>query len=427
MIWLYRILINLAIPFGLIGLIFRGFRNPKYWSRWSERFGFLPEHVTKAAPFDVWIHAVSVGEARAAAPLVNRLILERPDCRILLTTTTPTGSDMVKMMLGDKVTHCYFPYDLGWAMSRFVRSVKADVVFIMETEIWPNMIRAVAASGSTLVYTNVRLSERSYLRYAKIPKFVKDTLSYVDHFAVQGKLDRKHLELLGVAPQRISETGSIKFDVNVPPSLRESAEVMRRQLGQDRLVWIAGSTREGEESKILAIFKKLKTRFPSLLLILVPRHPERFDYMARKVQRRNLICARRTDGDAKIAPEVDVYLGDTMGELSLLYACSDVAFVGGSLVPLGGQNILEPCALGVPVVFGPHMFNFPDISRWTIKEGAGQMVQNENQLSDVLEEWLGNPSLRDEIGGNGLTFIDSHRGALDKNHALIQTFSKGRG
>lgn len=423
MIWVYRFLINLAIPFGLVGLVIRGLRNPKYWSRWPERFGFVPEKVKKTAPFDLWIHAVSVGEARAAAPLVNRLLLERPDCNILLTTTTPTGSDMVKMMLADKVTHCYFPYDLGWAMTRFVSSVKAKVVLVMETEIWPNMIRAVSASGSTLIYTNVRLSERSYLRYAKIPKFVNETLSYVDHFAVQGKLDQKHLELLGVASNKISITGSIKFDVSVPPSLRESAEVLRRQLGQDRLIWIAGSTREGEESKVLAIFKKLKERFPSLLLILVPRHPERFDYMARKIQRRDLLCVRRTDGHSELTAEVDVYLGDTMGELSLLYACSDVAFVGGSLVPLGGQNILEPCSLGVPVVFGPHMFNFPDISRWTINEGAGKMIKNEEQLSDVLEEWLANPSLRDEIGNNGLSFIDGHRGALDKNQRLIESYS----
>lgn len=424
MIYLYRLLLNLAIPFALIGLAIRGFKNPAYWSRWGERFGFAPDEIKKAAPFDLWIHAVSVGEARAAAPLVNRLLSEHPDTNILLTTTTPTGSAMVKMMLQDKVSHCYFPYDLTWAMRKFVATVQARTVFIMETEIWPNMIESVKRFGSTLVYTNVRLSERSYLRYAKFPELVKRTLAQVDFFAVQGKLDRKHLELLAVPSEKITETGSIKFDVNVPPSLRESAAVMRRELGQDRLIWIAGSTREGEESKILIAYKELKKKFPSLLLILVPRHPERFDYMARKIQRRGLVCVRRTEDVSEVGADVDVYLGDTMGELSLMYASSDVAFVGGSLEPLGGQNILEPCALGVPVVFGPHMFNFPDISRWTIKEGAGIMVQNTDELTSVIGELLSNPSLRDEMGSKGIAFINGHRGALDKNHSLLQKLSK---
>ena len=285
----------------------------------------------------LWIHAVSVGEARAAAPLVQRLIQKQPNLKILVTTTTPTGSAMVRLMLADKVSHCYFPYDLNWAMKRFVGIVNAKTVLIMETEIWPNMIRAVSAQGAKLVYTNVRLSERSYTGYARFYDFVKQTLEQVDLFAVQGKLDRKHLELLGVDNDKIIETGSIKFDVQMAPSLRESAEVLRRQLGQDRLIWIAGSTREGEESKILAAYKELKRNFPSLLLVLVPRHPERFDYMARKIQRRDLVCVRRTDNVAELNQEVDVYLGDTMGELSLMYACSDVAFVGGSLVPLADR------------------------------------------------------------------------------------------
>ncbi len=420
MIWLYRIILNLAIPFGLVSLFLRGFRNPQYWSRIPERFGLMPENIVNAAPYDLWIHAVSVGEARAAAPLVKRILKAKPDSNILVTTTTPTGSSMVRMMLNDSVAHCYFPYDLKWAMRRFVTKVKAEIVLVMETEIWPNMIDEVHRFGSTLVYTNVRLSHRSYSSYAKFPKLVKHTLGMVDHFAVQGALDRKHLELLGVPPAKISETGSIKFDVNVPPSLRESAEVLRRQLGQDRLIWIAGSTREGEEGRLLSVYKELKTKFPSLLLILVPRHPERFDYMARKIQRRDLVCVRRTENVPELSADVDVYLGDTMGELSLMYASADVAFVGGSLEPLGGQNILEPCALGVPVVFGPHMFNFPDISRWTIKEGAGRMVRDEADLAATVSELLGNPSLRDEMGSKGVGFIEAHKGALEKNYSLIE-------
>lgn len=420
MLLLYRFALNLVIPFGLISLFIRGFRNSAYWSRWSERFGIVPSQVAAKAPYDLWVHAVSVGEARAAVPLVQRLQKENPNINVLVTTTTPTGSAMVDMLLKGTVAHCYFPYDLHWAIKRFIKTVQPKTVLILETEIWPNMILAVKQSGARLIYTNVRLSERSYKGYAKVPAFTKNVLSHIDVLAVQGKTDRKHLELLGVSPDKIQETGSIKFDVSIAPSLRESAEVMRRQLGQDRLIWIAGSTRDGEESILLSSYKELKKRHPSLLLILVPRHPERFDYMARKVQRRELTCVRRTDGPTELAPNVDVYLGDTMGELSLLYACSDVAFVGGSLMPLGGQNILEPCALGVPVVFGPHMFNFPDISQWTIKEGAGRMVQDGDELVETVSELLANPTLRDEMGNKGMSFIDSHRGALDKNYKLIE-------
>lgn len=424
MSFLYRLLLNLAIPFGLISLSLRGFRNRDYWFRWGERFGGVPEAIKKQARFDLWIHAVSVGEARACVPMVKRLLDEHPDKKILVTTTTPTGSATVKLLLKDSVVHCYFPYDLKWAMQRFIKAVQPKTALIMETEIWPNMIDVVKQSGAQLIYTNVRLSERSYQGYARFSKWVKQVLNKVDHFAVQGEQDYQHLKLLGVSENKVSITGSIKFDVTMPASLKESAEVLRRQLGQDRLIWIAGSTREGEESKILSVYKSLKKQFPSLLLILVPRHPERFDYMARKIHRRDLNCVRRTDNQPELSADVDVYLGDTMGELSLMYACSDVAFVGGSLEPLGGQNILEPCALGVPVVFGPHMFNFPDISRWTIKEGAGKMVQDEQQLLDTVGELLANPSLRDEMGGKGLAFIEAHRGALDKNYQLIESITK---
>jgi len=308
-------------------------------------------------------------------------------------------------------------------MKRFVADVSAKFVLIMETEIWPNMIATVKQNGSKLVYTNVRLSERSYQGYAKFSSFSKTVLSQVDHFAVQGEMDRTHLELLGVSTNKISVTGSIKFDVSAQASLHESAQVLRRQLGSDRLIWIAGSTREGEEGRLISVYKKLKEQFPTLLMLLVPRHPERFDLIARKLQRYGLEHVRRTDCQKEVSASVDVYLGDTMGELSLMYACSDVAFVGGSLVPLGGQNILEPCALGVPVLFGPHMFNFPDISRWTIKEGAGKMVKDSQELTEVLRDLLANPSERDKMGSRGLAFIEAHRGAMSKNYDLIQTLS----
>ncbi len=407
-------------PLAIVGLCFRGFRNSAYWRRWPERFGFVPRAVAEQGPFDLWIHAVSVGEARAAAPLVRKLREEHPALKILLTTTTPTGSAMVKMMLGDSVAHCYFPYDLRGGMKRFAASVKPKLGLVMETEIWPEMIRAIKSVGTHLMYTNVRLSERSYNNYARFQELLEYTLEPVDFFAAQGELDAKHLKLLGVSEDKIAITGSIKFDVQIPASMHEMAEVTRRQLGSDRLVWIAGSTRDGEEGRILEAYKSLKTEFPHLLLVLVPRHPERFDYVSRKIGRRGLKSVRRTEGVIELDDSVDVYLGDTMGELSLLYASSDVAFVGGSLEPFGGQNILEPCALGVPVVFGPHMFNFPDISKWTIHEGAGVMVNNSRELTAELRDLLANASRRDRMGQRGLKFIDAHRGALQKNIDLLE-------
>jgi 3-deoxy-D-manno-octulosonic-acid transferase len=331
---------------------------------------------------------------------------------------------MVKQMLADSVAHCYFPYDLNGAMRRFANAVRPRLGLVMETEIWPEMISAIKAVGSHLMYTNVRLSERSYQNYARFREFIGYTLEQVDFFAVQGKADAHHLELLGVASRKIAITGSIKFDVQIPASLHEMAEVTRRQLGNDRLIFIAGSTRDGEEGRILEAYKVLKREFPYLLLLLVPRHPERFDYVARKTARRGLKIVRRTEGGSEVAADVDVYLGDTMGELSLLYASSDVAFVGGSLEPFGGQNILEPCALGVPVLFGPHMFNFPDISKWTIREGAGLMVHSSKELITELRSLLGNASRRDSMGRCGLDFIEAHRGALDKNIELFTPILK---
>ena len=420
MIWVYRTLMTLLAPLAIVGLVIRGFKNPAYWRRWPERFGHVPTKVANLAPYDLWIHAVSVGEARAAAPLVHRLLEQQPNMNILVTTTTPTGSAMVQQMLGSTVQHCYFPYDLKWVMSRFARAIKPRLGLVMETEIWPEMVSSIKSVGTHLMYTNVRLSERSYENYARFKNLIQSILLQVDFFAVQGKADQSHLEQLGVPSANIAKTGSIKFDVQVPPSLHEMAEVTRRQLGNDRLIWIAGSTREGEEGRILAAYKTLKAEFSSLLLVIVPRHPERFDYVARKVGRRNLKLVRRTDGVAEVGADVDVYLGDTMGELSLLYASSDVAFVGGSLEPLGGQNILEPCALGVPVLFGPHMFNFPDISKWTIKAGAGAMVRDTDDLIEQLRDLLGNATRRDAMGNRGLEFIEAHRGALDKNIALLR-------
>ena len=419
---LYRILVYLILPLALLAQLIKGFRNRGYWLRWGERLGLVPVNIQKNAPYDLWLHAVSVGEVRAAIPLVKEMLAKHRDYRILITTMTPTGSDMVKMSFSDSVDHCYLPYDTGLAMQRFVKTIRPERVVVMETEIWPNLINAVKQFGASLIYVNVRLSERSYLKYARVKRFARSVIDQIDLLAVQGETDAKHLKLLGVADNKIHITGSIKFDVSMPASLQESAEVLRRQLGADRLIWIAGSTRDGEEGRIIDAYKTLKSNFPSLLLILVPRHPERFDTVARKAKRHDLKLKKRSTYKKDIKDDVDVYLGDTMGELSLMYAASDVAFVGGSLVPFGGQNILEPCALGKPVLFGPHMFNFLEISRLVIKSGAGSMVKNTEQLTDKLNELLTSPDARDKMGNQAINMIEQHRGALERIQKLLEKY-----
>lgn len=416
---LYKLIVYLILPLALLAQFFKGFRNSDYWLRWGERLGHVPQDVKQNAPYDVWLHAVSVGEVRAAIPLIKKLLETSKKSRILITTMTPTGSDMVKMSFNDSVSHCYLPYDTSCSMQRFVEAIRPKRVIVMETEIWPNLIHTVKQLGASLVYVNVRLSERSYKKYAKVKSFARSVIDKIDLLAVQGETDAKHLKLLGIDDKKLHITGSIKFDVNMPASLHESAEVLRRQLGQDRLIWIAGSTRDGEEGYIIEAYKKLKTFFPSLLLILVPRHPERFDTVARKVKRHDLKLKKRSEHQTEIKDDVDVYLGDTMGELSVMYAASDVAFVGGSLVPFGGQNILEPCALGKPVLFGPHMFNFLEISRLVISAKAGSMIKNTEQLSSQLYKLLANPNERDQMGSNGKQLIEQHRGALERIYKLL--------
>ena len=418
----YRIAVYLVLPFALVAQAIKGFRNRAYWKRWGERLGYSG----LATPVDLWIHAVSVGEVRAAVPMINRFIADMPDLRILVTTMTPTGSDTVGQLLGDRVEHCYLPYDTGGGITRFLDCARPSMAVVMETEIWPNLIRLCSERGIRVAYINVRLSQRSFERYRQFSTFIASVLGRVDLIAAQGDSDADRIRQLGADDTSVHVTGSIKFDAQIPASVSEAAQMVRRTLGDERLIWIAGSTREGEEGLILSAYQVLKHRFPGLLLILVPRHPERFDSVARQCRRAGLEIVRRS-ADPLIVPETtDIYLGDTMGELTLLYAAADVAYVGGSLVPTGGQNILEPCALGIPVVFGPHMFNFQDISRWAVDGGAGFQVPDVDHLVTMLDRLFRDADLRFQTGERALKLIEGHRGALDRVYALLAPDSSCR-
>lgn len=412
---LYTLLLYLSLPLVLARLLWRSIRAPEYRLRMAERFGRFPSFNIENS---LWIHSVSVGETQAAEPLVRQLIEQYPDLPLVITTTTPTGSDRVRKLFGDKVHHVYFPYDLPFAIQGFLRRTKPRLLVMMETELWPNLLTICDKEGVPTILANARLSERSASGYARFDFFTREIFEHIGLVAAQAPADAERFLGLGVLSGRVRVTGSIKFDIRLPASLHEQAEVMRRQWG-DRPVWVAASTHDGEDEKMLQAHRQILSHQPTALLVLVPRHPERFDRVAALCRKEGFSLIRRSE-DQGCTQNTEVFLGDTMGELTLFLAAADVAFVGGSLVPVGGHNVLEPAALGVPVVFGPHMFNFAIISRMLLAENAAAEVTGVDELATIVARWLGDASERASFGQNGKRVVEANRGALDRLYALIQ-------
>ncbi len=411
---LYTLLLYLTLPLVLLRLLWRGIKAPAYRARWLERFG-----VFRPPPGwgGLWIHAVSVGEVQAVLPLVRELLARHTGLQITLTTTTPTGSAQVRQQLADQVHHVYLPYDLPFAVTGFLRRVRPSVVLLVETEVWPNLLHLCREKGVYSLLANARLSERSAQRYARLGRFSQQTFAQFDCIAAQGEADARRLRGLGVAPTRVCVTGSIKFDMHIPASLEERVEVLRREWG-GRPVWIAGSTHEGEDEVVLSAHHQILERFPDALLILVPRHPERFDRVASLCGRERLQLARRSrHGDYSNATQV--YLGDTMGELPVLLGTADVAFIGGSLVMTGGHNMLEAAAQGVALCFGPHVFNFSVVSQILIDAGAAFQISNGQELASQVSAWFADASARADVGERGRRVVAQNRGALSRLIRLI--------
>jgi len=411
--FIYSLLLYLLVPWVLLRLARRGLRNRGYWRRWGERFGFVPR---LQAPL-IWLHAVSVGEVRASAPLVKALSRDYPGNTILITTMTPTGSATVGELFGDSVAHCYVPYDLPTAVWRFLDRTRPRLALIMETELWPNLFHQCRRRNIPLVLANVRMSEKSARGYRRLKGFTRATLANVSRVGAQTGHDAERMRLLGAA--QVEVTGSIKFEMDVPADLAAASSALRSGFG-DRPVWVAASTRVGEEEYVLDAFARLRERIPRLLLVLVPRHPERFETVARLCQQRGFPIERRSDGRKSVAPETAILLGDTMGEMLLFHAAADVSYIGGSLVPLGGQNLLEAAAVGTPVVFGPHMFNFSEISRMALERGAGRQVQDVAELANAVAGYLENPTARRAAGEAGQRMVAENRGALAKTLELVR-------
>ena len=417
MIRLYTILFTLAIPLILLRLIWRGMNAPTYWQRWSERFGAGVNLSSKAAT--IWIHAVSVGEVEACRPLIKALQIEFPNHQLLITTMTPTGSERVKLLFSNSVAHCYLPYDLPFAIKRFLNKTQPQFGIIMETEIWPNLLFTCEQQNIPLVLANARMSERSAKGYARLASFTKTTLNSLRLIAAQGQQDRQRFKELGANIQKVHAIGNLKYEISLPTSLKEQAEAMRNMWDNTRPVWVAASTHEGEDEIILNASRQIRAKFPDLLLIIVARHPERFDRVTALTQRAGFKTLRRSE-HRPCSSDVQVLVVDTMGELPLFYAASDVAFVGGSLVPHGGHNLLEPAALGCAVITGPYYFNFNEITKRFLEAEAAIQVTDTQSLADTVIMLLENSQKRAQMGEAGLQLIANSQGASTRLINLIK-------
>lgn len=407
---LYSAIHYLALPYIFLRLAWRGHRDPGYWERWGERFGRIP--ALPGGQQTLWIHAVSVGEVQAAVPLVRALRSGGRDLRIVVTTTTPTGHERVQQALGNSVLHRYAPYDLPGAVCRFLERVRPQLVIIMETELWPNILHQCSRRQIPVLLANARLSEQSAASYRRVATTVGRMLASISCIAAQTRDDAARLISLGARAEQVRVTGNTKFDVRLPASLSEEAQVLRRSFGVDRGVWIAASTHDGEERQVLQAFEHVRRVFPDSLLVLVPRHPERAASVATLARKFGHDTAMRSDSRASCT-HISVFVGDTMGELPLFYAASDVAFVGGSLVPEGGHNMLEPAALGIPVIFGPDVHDVAEISERLIEAGAGRKVHDKSELSAAVVEYMQDANLRHVAGQRGREFVKENRGALN--------------
>ncbi|SDA50083.1 3-deoxy-D-manno-octulosonic-acid transferase [Pseudomonas sp. NFPP33] len=408
---LYTLLLHLALPLIALRLALRARKAPAYARRINERFSLgLPA----MKPGGIWVHAVSVGESIAAAPMIRALQANYPELPITVTCMTPTGSERIQALFGESVQHCYLPYDLPWAAARFLNRVQPRLAVVMETELWPNHIHQCAKRNVPVALANARLSERSARGYARFGKLTAPMLGELSLIAVQTQTEAQRFLDLGARPGCVEVTGSIKFDLKIDAELLQHAVELRRQWqAEQRPVWIAASTHAGEDEIILASHRQLLGNHPDALLILVPRHPERFNSVNELCLSQGLTTRRRSAGETVQAGD-QVLLGDTMGELLFLYALADIAFVGGSLVANGGHNLLEPAALGKPVLSGPHLFNFLEIAAQLREAGALSEVENAVQVADKVATLLNEPSEMQRMSQAGLSVLKANQGALER-------------
>ena len=414
----YTVALYCAAPLLVGRLLWRGRRDPAYLRRIGERFGLGGRIAAHRGC--VWIHAVSVGEVQAAAPIVKALRSLYPDERILVTSTTATGVAHISKVFGGGVVHRCVPFDLPDAVARFLRRVEPGVAIVMGTEIRPNLLARCRVRAVPVILANVRLSERSVAGYRRFRGLFEPALRGVAAIAVQSEEDARRIATIGAPREIVGVTGNTKLDVPILASLREEAAALRRTWGSSRGIWIAASTHAGEERQVFDAFEQVLERLPGSLLVLVPRRPERSREVAALARRRGYDPAMRSHRPTDCTA-TQVFIGDTIGELILFYAAADVAFVGGTLVERGGHNMLEPAALGLPVLYGPHVFNFADVGPRLVEAGGAETVRDSASLGRAVVRYLTDADLRHVTGAKGRTFVERNRGAGDRVLALIRS------
>jgi 3-deoxy-D-manno-octulosonic-acid transferase len=414
---LYSLVIRLGLPLSLYYLMWRGLRQNEYFDRWSERFAL---YRSQPIPDCLWLHAVSVGEVNAAIPLVNALRAAHPGRPLLVTTTTPTGSARVRALWGESVLHVYLPYDLPGAVRNFIGHFHPAIAIVMETEIWPNLFAELQRRGVPAIIANARLSERSFKAYRPIGPLVRITMATIDHVAAQSEADAARYRKLGALPQNVHATGNLKYDLPLSADMQETSRQWRARWGLARPVWIAASTHPEEEAVVLQAHRAVLERFPDALMLWAPRHPERFAAAASASTRAGLRVATRR-ADSLPHADTEVFVIDTLGELMAFYAAADVAFVGGSLQEIGGHNLLEPAAFGVPALVGPHTFNFTEITDLLLGTGTVQRIADAASLGAKLCELLADPKERSRRGEAGRLRIETERGALARTLRLVES------
>lgn len=414
--FLYALLSRLLLPVFILYLLWRSRRQPGYRRRLGERLGY--GHEALAGP-SIWIHAVSVGEVTAAAPLLRLLQEHHPDVPVVVTTMTPTGSERARDLFGDAVVHAWVPYDSPGAVRRFFNWARPRLVVILETEIWPNLYHECGRRGVALVLANARVSEKSLRLYRILFGLIRDTLAHGIVIGAQSAADAERFLALGSSPQRTHVTGNIKFDFELGPEVISTGQAFRREQAANRPVWIAASTHQGEEEIIIEAHRQVLRAQPEALLVLVPRHPERFASVAGMLERAGLGTVRRSSGQHCDAA-TQVFLGDSMGELTMFYAASDVAFVGGSLVPVGGHNLLEPAALAVPALSGPYNFNARDIAEQLLARDALILARNSAEIATQVLRLLADPAKRLRHGRAGAEVLAANRGTVNRLLELME-------
>jgi len=416
---LYTLAAVALLPWAALHLLWRARRQPEYLRHWAERFGIFPgtDGRNPARP-TIWLHAVSVGETRAAQPLLAALRERHPAHRILFTHMTPTGRATSEALFGDSVERIYLPYDTPWAMCGFLHHYRPEFGLIMETELWPNLIAACRQAGVPLWLVNARLSERSAKRYAAFPALTREALQGLAAIGAQTDNDAARLTALGARNVRV--TGNIKFDIEAPAEQIELGRELRARCG-DRPVWLAASTREGEEALILEAWKQAMQEVgagDTALLVIVPRHPQRFDDVARLVTEHGFALQRRSE-NAAIEAATGVLLGDSMGEMFAYYAATDIAFIGGSLLDFGSQNLIEAAACGTPILIGPSTRNFAEAAREAVACGAALAIRDADDLVTRVNVLLSDAPGRRQMGDDGRAFAERHRGATMRTLELI--------